>query len=61
MGNNGKHGHFHDGYPTNMTTNRIYTNQFIPAFDCAIIPASSVKAYFQSGFALTPVPMAGTV
>lgn len=33
MGNNGKSSHFHDGYPVNSTSEKIYKDQFLPGFD----------------------------
>jgi len=33
MGNDGVKGHFHEGYPTHLTSNQIYSNQFIPALE----------------------------
>lgn len=33
MGNDGKSSHFHDGYPSNATSEKIYKDQFLPGFD----------------------------
>ena len=33
MGRNNKESHFHGGYPTKVTADNIYKNQFLPAFD----------------------------
>lgn len=32
MGKNNKESHFHNGYPTKVTADNIYKNQFLPAF-----------------------------
>ncbi len=32
MGNNGTKSHFHEGYPTKQTSDKIYQDQFIPGF-----------------------------
>ena len=32
MGNNGTKSHFHEGYPTRQTSDKIYQDQFIPGF-----------------------------
>jgi hypothetical protein len=32
MKNDGKKGHFHDGYPVPITSDKIYRNQFLPGF-----------------------------
>jgi len=33
MGRHNKESHFHEGYPTKVTADNIYKNQFLPAFD----------------------------
>lgn len=50
MGNDGQRSHFHEGYPTHATGDKIYTSQFIPAIEslAPLLKNSGVEIYNAS-------------